>query len=51
MVLHLLLSLDFGTESLFIDFNEAENFKTALSLIASDNRLKEDFPNKNFHES
>jgi hypothetical protein len=37
--------------NLFIDFNEAENFKTALSLIASDNRLKEDFPNKNFHES
>ena len=28
-----------------------ENFKIALSLIVSDNRLKEDSPNKNFHES
>jgi hypothetical protein len=37
--------------NLFIDFNGTENFKTALPLIVSDNRLKEDSPNKNFHES
>ena len=30
--------------NLFIDFNETENFKTALPLIVSDNRLKEDSP-------